>query len=552
MSQNLNQKIDENQDDILFEDAVAEDQKNEISDDSQQMEGGSDNNIHSEIQKESEDIKHNIESQLDNIKEISEAESPLDTSNMPQDITEYEKEVNFFSEGNSEKIDNKINEKPISQEQEVQSEEDVFFDIDDNSDQATATPAMDSKTPELKEPESEIDIADIEIEAQSTDEIDFSEDMEEESFDRNYIPVNGSLGQDFKNYQVNWLKINKTVFSTFDVIDKKLRELSQDIEDSVQNLNNQFLTLARNATEQSSVVEEVIEKSKSLKVGDEQISMTDFVKLFEKAFSGAIEKITFIAQKSMTMVYSLDDAMESIKNIEKFNAKIQAINKQTNLLSLNATIESARAGEAGKGFAVVADEVRTVSKSINKLSEDMSSKLGRLSQNVKSGYDILQEVATTDMSENISIKHTLDGLMNALVEQTADFSKILSGTAETSKEISTTISGMVMQMQFQDKSKQYIENLMSSLKEISKLLQSFEKEMIANQNDNYIETFGEEKEILQKIRQLLNLSDLQKSYDYAMARFGISLIDDKELEKVVLGEQNNPQDEENEEDIMLF
>ncbi|MBE6024209.1 MAG: methyl-accepting chemotaxis protein [Cellulosilyticum sp.] len=65
-----------------------------------------------------------------------------------------------------------------------------------------------------------------------------------------------------------------------------------------------------------------------------------------------------ISSEISESVQELGDETESINKILEM---IQGINKQTNLLAINASIESVRAGEHGKGFMVVAEEVRKLS-----------------------------------------------------------------------------------------------------------------------------------------------------------------------------------------------
>jgi methyl-accepting chemotaxis protein len=95
---------------------------------------------------------------------------------------------------------------------------------------------------------------------------------------------------------------------------------------------------------------------------------------------------------------ALDEVLASSRKIGAITGAIDAIARQTNLLSLNATIESARAGEAGKGFAVVASEVRALAGRSSSSSADIAGLVGESQQRIQVLARTLEALASGSRS----------------------------------------------------------------------------------------------------------------------------------------------------------
>lgn len=85
---------------------------------------------------------------------------------------------------------------------------------------------------------------------------------------------------------------------------------------------------------------------------------------------GIIGEIQVASRTTKAYMGALNQAAEEILYILD---TVSHISRQTHLLALNASIESARAGEAGRGFSVVADEIRLLSNQTSSAVHDVST-----------------------------------------------------------------------------------------------------------------------------------------------------------------------------------
>lgn len=157
--------------------------------------------------------------------------------------------------------------------------------------------------------------------------------------------------------------------------------------------------------------EEIITATEQLKnsLNETKLTATDIA-------SGAVnlsEKLNSLIENTENAKKLINEGSEAIKLIEN-------ISKQSNLLGLNAAIESSRAGEYGKGFSVVAGEMRKLASNSAESSKKISDALMKMSDSMKVIIDTINELGQISTNQAAGLEE-----LSATVEEISLNSEVL-------------------------------------------------------------------------------------------------------------------------------
>ncbi len=307
------------------------------------------------------------------------------------------------------------------------------------------------------------------------------------------------MGESLKSIILKVRNVNDNIQQSVEVVQKSAEQNaagSVEIQKSIENISDRMngqKVEAENIREQvnemdyvsNDITEKVARISDNAKQamenavnGNETIDMY-FTQL--ASLNGVMEEVSELANHLKNNADEMTDIVNSIS----------VISTQTNLLSLNASIEAARAGDAGKGFAVVASEIR-------KLADDCKHSVEQIA-------GIIQGVQNyaLDMSKKMTEGMRQLELGNELADKTRNnFHIIKDGTLIANENIESMIISVQTLATVSENVKQEIEHIYQMIEESADGTQAISQTVLEQTKDS--QTVSDTVETLQKLSVDLN------------------------------------------------
>jgi len=198
----------------------------------------------------------------------------------------------------------------------------------------------------------------------------------------------------------------------------------EQITGNIDKLNEYVEKQSANVAQSSSAIEEMLANIQSVTNTLER----------NGANVNDLNTASGIGRESLEEAFAkMQEIARDSEDLLRINRVILDISAQTNLLSINATIEAAHAGEAGEGFAVVSDEFHDLAESC----AIQSKTIGAVLKKIKGSIDYVNNIMGTALSRFQVIDSDVktvyqqeENIRNAMTEQNEGSKQILEAVGQ--------------------------------------------------------------------------------------------------------------------------
>jgi len=261
-------------------------------------------------------------------------------------------------------------------------------------------------------------------------------------------------------------------------IQSHLNAFNQEMQGMYSELEGMYKVVTKLAQEEVLFLDAVRSTSQEIYTMLEIISaVIDEINLRNDTMQEMVHQSANGKVKVARTTEALSQLSNSAEGMLKLIDFINSVTKKTNLLAINAAIESTHTGESGKGFAVIAEEMRNLAiltaqnaKEVTKLlsgSVEWTGEAYHVSQDSGNAFEIIHGGVQTIHGTIAEVAQTISELRSrGLVVQ--EKTKVMDSISKTVKDISGEVYGLVVQVNaHMDEVKQSGVEIENKVKELS-------------------------------------------------------------------------------------
>lgn len=283
---------------------------------------------------------------------------------------------------------------------------------------------------------------------------------------------------------------------------RKTAQSAKEISVATEEIASGATSLAVEAEKGSDLTNAINGQMKAVMEANSEmvVSASDVKQASEQGteyMAALMEKTGMTEKMTRSMVEKVDKLKETTGSIVKILDVLHNVTKQTNILSLNASIEAARAGAAGKGFMVVADEVRNLAEQsrqsiaiVGQFTEKIQSEIDETVHVLSEAYPLFQEQISAVKEAN-QIFLSVQGNMNTFAEKLDSVTGYINTLDQSQTILSDAMSNVSAVAQQSSATSEEVASLSNEQQSVSESLVDLSKKLdtVSNELKNSLSQF---------------------------------------------------------------